>query len=77
MRLPMFHSQISLLLSCIATLKIKMFPRCLTIIRHIAISSLEDQVDAVASSADLLDGLAVGHPGCTVPVYLHKLIAHL
>lgn len=49
----------------------------LTIVGHVAVSSLEDQVDAVASSADLLHRLAVGHPCCTVPIDLHQLVADL
>lgn len=47
------------------------------IVRHVAVPSLEDEVDAVASSADLFNRLAVRHPHRTVPVNLYKLIAHL
>lgn len=50
---------------------------CLTIVRHVAISSLQHQVDAVAPPADLLHRLAVGHPGGAVPVDLHQLVADL
>lgn len=50
---------------------------CLTIVRHVAVSSLEHQVDAMTPSTDLLDSLAVGHPSCAVPINLHELIAHL
>lgn len=53
------------------------YSQILTIVWHVAVSSLEHQVDAVASSADLLHRLAVGHPRRAVPVDLHKLIADL
>lgn len=49
----------------------------LTVIRHVAVSSLQHQVDAVAPPADLLHRLAVGHPSGAVPIDLHQLIADL
>lgn len=55
----------------------RVFLLCLTIVRHVAVAFLEHQVDAVSSSADLLHGLTVGHPRCTVPIDLHELVAHL
>lgn len=51
--------------------------RFLTIIRHVAVSSLQHQVDVVAPPADLLHRLAVGHPSGAVPVDLHQLITDL
>lgn len=49
----------------------------LTIVRHVTVSSLENQVDPLASSADLLDSLAVGHSRRTVTVDFYELVAHL
>lgn len=46
----------------------------LTVIGHVSVSLLEDQVDAVAAPPDLFHGLTVRHPRCAVTIDLHQLI---
>lgn len=49
----------------------------LTIVGHVSVSFLEDEVDSMSSSPDLLHSLTVSHPWRTVSVYLHQLVWHL
>lgn len=51
--------------------------RGLTIVGHVSVSLLEDQVDAVPAPPDLFHGLTVRHPRRAVTVDLHQLIRHL
>lgn len=49
----------------------------LTVVGHVSVSLLEDEVDSMSSSSDLLNGLTVSHSCCTVSIYLHQLVGHL
>ena len=49
----------------------------LTVVGDVSVSFLEDEVDSVPSSPDLLHGLAVSHPRRALPVDLHQLVGHL
>lgn len=51
--------------------------RGLTVVGHVSVSLLEDQVDAVPAPPDLFHGLTVRHPRRAVTVDLHQLIRHL
>lgn len=51
--------------------------RGLTVVGHISVSLLEDQVDAAPAPPDLFHGLTVRHPRCAVTVDFHQLIRHL
>lgn len=49
----------------------------LTIVRHISVSFLEDEMDSVSSSPYLFHSLTVGHPRRTLSIYLYQLVRHL
>lgn len=51
--------------------------RGLTVVGHVSVALLEDQVDAVPAPPDLFHGLTVRHPRRAVTVDLHQLIRHL
>lgn len=68
---PSFLSAVS----CVTELKSVLWS--LTVVGHVSVSLLEDEVDSMSSSSDLLNGLTVGHSCCTVSIYLHQLVGHL
>lgn len=50
---------------------------CLTVVGNVSVSFLEDEVDSMSSTSDLLHSLTVSHSRRAIAIYLHQLVGHL